>query len=194
VPAVTRWLIKSGMLYLIAALVLSILMHAGLSARVPLLSVLWPTYLHLSVPGVGVLRQIEPDGSVSAAGLAPITAGPSPRELGDILMSALDRDRLRRRRQAARRRGNDPGQEQRTSHTTSLEPFPGQVCHTQVRWSAICGRAAARFTAAGPTVWLYSIATPPNVSAAPSVHAVSPTMKAATVSSRRIPDISRCVM
>jgi hypothetical protein len=56
VPALTRWFIKAGMLYLIAALVLSILMHSGLSARVPLLSVLWPTYLHVLV--VGWLTQL----------------------------------------------------------------------------------------------------------------------------------------
>ncbi|HEX5963949.1 MAG TPA: hypothetical protein VFY42_09505 [Gemmatimonadales bacterium] len=55
-PALTRWFIKAGMLYLIAALVLSILMHSGLSAQVPLLSVMWPTYLHVLV--VGWLTQL----------------------------------------------------------------------------------------------------------------------------------------
>ena len=55
-PALTRWFIKAGMLYLVAALVLSPLMHSGLSARVPLLSVMWPTYLHVLV--VGWLTQL----------------------------------------------------------------------------------------------------------------------------------------
>ena len=55
-PVLTRWFIKSAMLYLLAALALSILMQSGLSARVPLLGVLWPTYLHLLV--VGWLTQL----------------------------------------------------------------------------------------------------------------------------------------
>ena len=44
------------MLYLIAALAVSIAMQSGLSATVPLLRVLWPTYLHLLV--VGWLTQL----------------------------------------------------------------------------------------------------------------------------------------
>ena len=52
----TRWFIKSAMLYLIAALVVSVLMQSDLSLRVPLLRVLWPTYLHLLV--VGWLTQL----------------------------------------------------------------------------------------------------------------------------------------
>jgi hypothetical protein len=44
------------MLYLIAAFALAILMQSGRSAQVPLLGVLWPTYLHLLV--VGWLTQL----------------------------------------------------------------------------------------------------------------------------------------
>ena len=55
-PALTRWFVKSAMLCLIAALALSILMQSSLSAQVPLLRVLWPTYLHLLV--VGWLTQL----------------------------------------------------------------------------------------------------------------------------------------
>jgi hypothetical protein len=56
VPALTRWFIRSAMLCLIAALALSVVMQSSLSARVPLLAVLWPTYLHLLV--VGWLTQL----------------------------------------------------------------------------------------------------------------------------------------
>jgi len=56
VPVLTRWFIKCAMLYLIVALALSILMQSGLSRKVPLLGVLWPTYLHLLV--VGWLTQL----------------------------------------------------------------------------------------------------------------------------------------
>lgn len=55
-PALTRWFVKSAMLCLIASLALSILMQSDLSAQVPLLRVLWPTYLHLLV--VGWLTQL----------------------------------------------------------------------------------------------------------------------------------------
>jgi heme/copper-type cytochrome/quinol oxidase subunit 1 len=44
------------MLYLLSALVLSVAMQSPLDAEVPLLRVLWPTYLHLLV--VGWLTQL----------------------------------------------------------------------------------------------------------------------------------------
>jgi heme/copper-type cytochrome/quinol oxidase subunit 1 len=56
VPTLTRWFIKSAMLYLLSALVLSVAMQSPLDAEVPLLRVLWPTYLHLLV--VGWLTQL----------------------------------------------------------------------------------------------------------------------------------------
>jgi heme/copper-type cytochrome/quinol oxidase subunit 1 len=56
VPTLTRWFIKSAMLYLLSALVLSVAMQSPLDAEAPLLRVLWPTYLHLLV--VGWLTQL----------------------------------------------------------------------------------------------------------------------------------------
>jgi hypothetical protein len=50
-PTLTRWFIKSAMLYLVAALVLSIAMQPPLRNQVPFLIVVWPTYLHLLVLG-----------------------------------------------------------------------------------------------------------------------------------------------
>jgi heme/copper-type cytochrome/quinol oxidase subunit 1 len=51
VPTLTRWFIKAGMLYLLAALLLSVAMQPPLRNGVPLLAVVWPTYLHLLVLG-----------------------------------------------------------------------------------------------------------------------------------------------
>jgi hypothetical protein len=56
VPTLTRWLVKSALLYLLAALLLGAAMQLPLAPRVPLLGVLWPTYLHLLV--VGWLTQL----------------------------------------------------------------------------------------------------------------------------------------
>ena len=50
-PTPTRWLVKAGLLYLVAALLLGVAMQLPLAQRVPLLAVLWPTYLHLLVVG-----------------------------------------------------------------------------------------------------------------------------------------------
>lgn len=55
-PTLTRWFIKSAMLYLVVALAVSILMQSQLSLQVPVLRVFWPTYLHLLV--VGWLTQL----------------------------------------------------------------------------------------------------------------------------------------
>lgn len=55
-PTLTRWFIKSAMVYLVSALALSIAMQSPLADRVPLLRVVWPTYLHLLV--VGWLTQL----------------------------------------------------------------------------------------------------------------------------------------
>jgi hypothetical protein len=55
VPTLTRWFIKSAILYLVAALALSIAMQLPLVDR-PFLRVVWPTYLHLLV--VGWLTQL----------------------------------------------------------------------------------------------------------------------------------------
>jgi hypothetical protein len=56
VPTLTRWFIKSAILYLVAALALSVAMQSPLAGRVPVLRVIWPTYLHLLV--VGWLTQL----------------------------------------------------------------------------------------------------------------------------------------
>ena len=50
-PTLTRWFIKSAMLYLLAALILSIAMQSPLRSHLPFLLVVWPTYLHLLVLG-----------------------------------------------------------------------------------------------------------------------------------------------
>ena len=55
-PTLTRWFIKSAMIYLVSALALSIVMQLPLADRVPFLRVVWPTYLHLLV--VGWLTQL----------------------------------------------------------------------------------------------------------------------------------------
>jgi hypothetical protein len=56
VPRVSRWFIRTAMMYLVAALLLGAVMQSPLAARVPLLQVLWPTYVHLLV--VGWLTQL----------------------------------------------------------------------------------------------------------------------------------------
>jgi hypothetical protein len=56
VPTLTRWFIKSAMLYLIVALILSVAMQSAVVGRLPLLRAIWPTYLHLLV--VGWLTQL----------------------------------------------------------------------------------------------------------------------------------------
>lgn len=55
-PTLTRWFIKSAILYLVAALALSVAMQSPLAGHVPALRVVWPTYLHLLV--VGWLTQL----------------------------------------------------------------------------------------------------------------------------------------
>ena len=50
-PALTRWFIKSAMLYLLAALLLSIALQPPLRDRLPLVAAVWPIYLHLLVLG-----------------------------------------------------------------------------------------------------------------------------------------------
>ena len=55
-PTLTRWFVKAAMLYLVAALLLSIAMQSPLRARSAFLGVVWPTYLHLLV--LGWLTQI----------------------------------------------------------------------------------------------------------------------------------------
>ena len=50
-PTLTRWFIKSAMLYLVAALILSIAMQSPLRGQAPFLVIVWPTYLHLLVLG-----------------------------------------------------------------------------------------------------------------------------------------------
>jgi heme/copper-type cytochrome/quinol oxidase subunit 1 len=50
-PTLTRWFIKSAMLYLIAALILSIGLQPPLRKELPFLAAAWPTYLHLLVLG-----------------------------------------------------------------------------------------------------------------------------------------------
>lgn len=51
VPTLTTWFIKSAMLYLMAALILSMAMQPPLRNQIPFLAVVWPTYLHLLVLG-----------------------------------------------------------------------------------------------------------------------------------------------
>lgn len=50
-PTLTRWLVKAGLLYLVAALLLGVALQLPVAQKVPLLAVLWPTYLHLLVVG-----------------------------------------------------------------------------------------------------------------------------------------------
>ena len=55
-PTLTRWFIKSAILYLVAALALSVAMQSPLADHFSILRVIWPTYLHLLV--VGWLTQL----------------------------------------------------------------------------------------------------------------------------------------
>ena len=55
-PTLTRWFVKSAILYLVAALALSVAMQSPLAGRMAWLRVIWPTYLHLLV--VGWLTQL----------------------------------------------------------------------------------------------------------------------------------------
>ena len=55
-PTLTRWFIRSAMLYLVAALILSIAIQSPLRGQAPFLVAVWPTYLHLLV--VGWLTQL----------------------------------------------------------------------------------------------------------------------------------------
>ena len=50
-PTLTRWFIKSAMLYLLAALLLSIGLQPPFRGELPFLAAVWPTYLHLLVLG-----------------------------------------------------------------------------------------------------------------------------------------------
>ncbi|HEY8257455.1 MAG TPA: hypothetical protein VIG08_07345 [Gemmatimonadales bacterium] len=50
-PRLTRWLIRAAMFYLMGSLALGIAIQPPIAARFPLLSALWPTYLHLLVLG-----------------------------------------------------------------------------------------------------------------------------------------------
>ena len=50
-PILTRWFIKAAILYLVAALSLAVAMQPPLRSLLPVLEVIWPTYLHLLVLG-----------------------------------------------------------------------------------------------------------------------------------------------
>jgi len=50
-PTLTRWFIKAAILYLVAALGLAVAMQPPLRSLLPVLQVIWPTYLHLLVLG-----------------------------------------------------------------------------------------------------------------------------------------------
>jgi hypothetical protein len=50
-PTLTRWFIKAAILYLVAALGLAVAMQPPIRSLLPVLEVIWPTYLHLLVLG-----------------------------------------------------------------------------------------------------------------------------------------------
>ena len=51
-PTLTRWCIKTALVYFVTALVLGVAMQSRhLLAAVPMLSLLWPAYLHLLMVG-----------------------------------------------------------------------------------------------------------------------------------------------
>lgn len=50
-PTLSRWFIKSAMLHLLAALILSLAMLSPLRGKASFLAAVWPTYLHLLVLG-----------------------------------------------------------------------------------------------------------------------------------------------
>ena len=55
-PALTRWFVKSGLLYLLAGFLLAVLMQWPVTREWAWLRAAWPTYLHLLV--VGWLTQL----------------------------------------------------------------------------------------------------------------------------------------
>ena len=55
-PALTRWFVKSGLLYLLAGFLLAVLMQWPVTGEWAWLRAAWPTYLHLLV--VGWLTQL----------------------------------------------------------------------------------------------------------------------------------------
>jgi len=55
-PRLTRYFIKSAMIYLIAAFVAGVAIQDPVAARLPVLRAFWPTYVHLLV--VGWLTQL----------------------------------------------------------------------------------------------------------------------------------------
>jgi hypothetical protein len=55
-PTLTRWMVKTALGWLVAALVLGVVMQLPVAGRVPALAAAWPTYLHLMV--VGWLTQL----------------------------------------------------------------------------------------------------------------------------------------
>lgn len=55
-PTLTRWYVRAGMAYLIAALVLGIALQLPAAGKIRVLAVLWPTYIHVLV--VGWLTQL----------------------------------------------------------------------------------------------------------------------------------------
>jgi hypothetical protein len=55
-PTLTRWMVKTALGWLVAALILGVAMQLPWAARAPALVAVWPTYLHLMV--VGWLTQL----------------------------------------------------------------------------------------------------------------------------------------
>jgi hypothetical protein len=55
-PTLTRWFVKSGLLYLVAGFLLAVLMQWPATRGWPVLRAAWPTYVHLLV--VGWLTQL----------------------------------------------------------------------------------------------------------------------------------------
>jgi hypothetical protein len=55
-PALTRWLIKAALVWLVAGLALGVALQIPAAARVPYLRAAWPAYLHLLT--VGWLTQL----------------------------------------------------------------------------------------------------------------------------------------
>jgi hypothetical protein len=56
VPALTRWFVRAGMAYLLATLLIGVGLHLPSAREIPVLAVLWPTYIHVLV--VGWLTQL----------------------------------------------------------------------------------------------------------------------------------------
>src|SRR5688500_17578623 len=55
-PPLTRWFVRAALVYLVAALILGVLLQSPGAQAMPVLAVVWPTYLHLLV--VGWLTQL----------------------------------------------------------------------------------------------------------------------------------------